>query len=873
MNIGIVLVTYSMVPENLFKSIEGKTIHTCRWYVHHHGNDQSLIEPLRDIAARYDVHLYLHMFNRGLARSWNDGIGESLADTNDITLVINDDIEFINDGFNFFIQFIDSSKPDVGLVFLRGIEGENSSFAGEVRNQDFGCFAIGQQAIKQIGFFDENLVPAYYEDLDYSFRARKSGVKRVLDERILVRHDRSNTIRQNSAYRIKIQECVSLNMNYIIRKWGVDTWDADKAYDHPFNHDAHDLKIPWENRHAPYGPDHDRDDLNILRLLMWSGNDTDVQKRRPPYVQAKTESKTIKCVTKTHYSGRAVFDHLQKTAGMAIDDWLVRHLGPGSVTPLLTGHLRALIDTYGGNYPIISGHILFDGTGLDPRYQIFSVLRDPVDRLISWLYYVDKNMALDEDSRELKLGAKLFLSSEGEETNNTFLVSIDTFYLNRFSSVVLGGNVMPDVRHNYFSHFIVPNATGQQKLSAALAVIAEYDLVGFYDNLPQFTARLADLLQLTAYKPLRAVNVTTNRPDQNAISEKMHKNILKMVEGDQEFYAKSKELAADRARKKCSFFGIRPFNRDFTVWNYGIGPLRPYWRGAYMDHFLAKDLPTNNGMVTGQALVSNGTGGYLCYGPYLKLSSGHYCSVANGTYITRGAGYRADVCSGRGRIVHAKQTLVDSGQGDSNDWVLTMDFTLGQESYDIEFRMEAPVDCQILLSTVTILNLDKIQAMLCVGKDVSAAKENDAPSDLGETIISAMQMSSRIASRLGPTLQTTGRNGFLCYGPYMTLGKGAYRIELVGCIGPRGLAGAYAEAVCDSGKKTLHRQLLTITPFNEFSDRAIGQPWELSLDQNVNDLEIRLWVSSQSEINLCGIVLQRIEDDEEHKQNGETHDI
>lgn len=861
MKVGIVLVTYSMIPKRLFKSIEGKAAHVCRWYIHHHGQDHNLIKPLQDISSRYDTRLYLHMFNRGLSRSWNDGIGESFADGNDFTLVINDDLEFIDDGFNQFIQFIISAGPDFCLAALHGKEGENHEVSTKVVNQGYGCFAIGQHAIDRIGFFDENIVPAYYEDVDYVLRMKKSGLKPVVDERVLVIHERSNSLRNvDPGTQTNLRKCKSLNRDYIIKKWGIDAPEAGDGYDHPFNKKEFDINISWENRHTPYGQGYDREDLSMLRTLMWRDDNHNLQKIGLPVDSDQRIAHNKARMTKRYYSGRAIFDHLQKTAGMAVDDWLVRHLGSGSVTPLLTGRLRDLIEAYGGNYPIISGHVLFDGTGLDPRYQYFTILRDPVDRFISWLHYVDKNMALDDDSLELKTGAQLFLRSDGEETTPTFLISVDNFYVNRFSSAIMGGAVMAGVQHNYFTHFIVPNATGQQKLNSALAVIAEYELVGFYEYLPQFIDQLADLLRLTTYTPLRAVNVTIDKPERNAISERMLYNILKLTEWDREFYSKAKELIHTPPMQPNISANIQPFERDFTAWNYALGSIRPYWRGAYMEHFLAKDLATKSGIVTGIALVSNAVKGYLCYGPYLRLDPGRYRAVATGVWITRGATCIVDVCSKRGTVVHGKCTLVDPGDNDV-DWLLAVDFILNQEESDIEFRMEVPEDHQVLLGTVTILNQDKIHAMLGLETNSTATNGDLAQHGSGKIIILAAQMSSRTGLRIGQTLQTSSRDGFLCYGPYMALGRGTFRVELVGSIGPRGLAGAYVEVVCNSGKTTIHQQPLVIMPFNEYADSSIGQPWIFFLEHDVNDLEIRLRVNGQSEINLCYIVLQQVEED------------
>jgi GT2 family glycosyltransferase len=53
---------------------------------------------------------------------------------------------------------------------------------------------LGDEAVSDIGLFDESLFPAYFEDNDYSRRAEFVGVNiRLLD--IKIRHDNSSTIK------------------------------------------------------------------------------------------------------------------------------------------------------------------------------------------------------------------------------------------------------------------------------------------------------------------------------------------------------------------------------------------------------------------------------------------------------------------------------------------------------------------------------------------------------------------------------------------------------------------------------------------------------------------------------------------------------
>jgi GT2 family glycosyltransferase len=56
------------------------------------------------------------------------------------------------------------------------------------------AFALGDEAVNDIGLFDESLFPAYFEDNDYTRRAEFVGVNIRLAD-IKVRHDNSSTIK------------------------------------------------------------------------------------------------------------------------------------------------------------------------------------------------------------------------------------------------------------------------------------------------------------------------------------------------------------------------------------------------------------------------------------------------------------------------------------------------------------------------------------------------------------------------------------------------------------------------------------------------------------------------------------------------------
>jgi GT2 family glycosyltransferase len=256
--IGIILIGYSLYPERLFASVAQRANNPVKWYLFFHGPDEALRQRLAAFSRSTNAHLFSCRGNRGIARSWNDGLLASVRDGNDITMVVNDDVFFYPGGFDKFIEFVRTEQvgtPDYALATPRGYETAGED-AGKTNHQYLGCGAIGPAAIAKVGCFDENFFPAYCEDNDYFRRIRLAGLPYLRDDRVLVEHDRSQTIRSNPALWAELDEALRENQRYFLRKWGGEP--QHEAYDHPFANPAFGCLIPSERRHAPYGPGYDR---------------------------------------------------------------------------------------------------------------------------------------------------------------------------------------------------------------------------------------------------------------------------------------------------------------------------------------------------------------------------------------------------------------------------------------------------------------------------------------------------------------------------------------------------------------------------------------------------------------------------------------
>jgi hypothetical protein len=222
------------------------------------------------------------------------------------------------------------------------------------------------------------------------------------------------------------------------------------------------------------------------------------------------------------FPGRVIFDHQPKTAGQSVNAWLIKSLGAGCVTSNLIGRHADLIRQYGGLYSVISAHLNFEANeGLDPRYQYVTCLREPIDRALSWLYFLVNRVKPTDITGYLVEGAKRFLASDGEEVSKGFY---------------------PTICNPYTEHFCLINGKESDpddiKVANALAALKNYHVLGLYEDMPSFLGEFAALIGLPPVKTLQRINSTGDRPDAGQISPALRVRIAALNRMDLRLYAR-----------------------------------------------------------------------------------------------------------------------------------------------------------------------------------------------------------------------------------------------------------------------------------------------------------------------------------------------
>lgn len=178
--------------------------------------------------------------NHGVAASWN--MAPQLWPHEQSWMLVNDDVEFHPGALQRFCEESDRLRTTCPIVFLNDTE-------------PFYAFVWTQLGRENVGLWDENFWPAYYEDSDMRIRLRLSGYApvNVFGKDCPVNHGKPQVGGMN--YGAMIQGCGLFGREYFLRKWGIVSNDGSTKFSAPFNRDR--VKDWWLNE----------DRLNRIRPL------------------------------------------------------------------------------------------------------------------------------------------------------------------------------------------------------------------------------------------------------------------------------------------------------------------------------------------------------------------------------------------------------------------------------------------------------------------------------------------------------------------------------------------------------------------------------------------------------------------------------
>ena len=118
---------------------------------------------------------------------------------------------------------------------------------------------------------------------------------------------------------------------------------------------------------------------------------------------------------------------------------------------------------------------------------------------------------------------------------------------------------------------------------------------------------------------------------------------------------------------------------------------------------------------------------------------------------------------------------------------------------------------------------------------------------------SHQRIQTEVGERVGPCMKTTGREGYLVYGPYLELPPGEYNLEILGVTSVSGKPAAFAEIVIESGSRKLNTQSL-----KGAAENSTLASLQFALASKA-EVEARIWVAADAVIEVRALVFSSSE--------------
>lgn len=155
--------------------------------------------------------------NLGVGASWNLGIKASPL--SDWWLIANSDLEW---GAGDLARIEAQIEPRAAILY---------------KSLGLAAFVLTPPTLAAVGWFDENIHPAYNEDVDYCRRCDLAGVRQV-EVGFTGSHVGSATIHSDPVLRWRNGQTHAANDAYYAEKWG-GAKQGGETFDTPFNTGGH----------------------------------------------------------------------------------------------------------------------------------------------------------------------------------------------------------------------------------------------------------------------------------------------------------------------------------------------------------------------------------------------------------------------------------------------------------------------------------------------------------------------------------------------------------------------------------------------------------------------------------------------------------
>lgn len=259
--IGITTIAYNQWKplRKLLRTATTTSSEEVQFFIFRHTEIPQVVETCNMASQMYGAIHYPHGVNRGVARSWNDGLIAMRTSGCDVMVICNDDIYFSPGDLDTLAAVARKNRNK----YIIQCAGWHDSYDAPIGDHGMACCVIQPIMVEVVGYFDENFFPAYNEDTDYAYRAQSAELEAVMVPDTMIHHIGSAAIRTDEQLRNQNYLTHGRNDQYWQRKWNCPK--GQHGFYHPFNDPTlHPWLIRKEDRHAPY-PGYNRQDHDIVK--------------------------------------------------------------------------------------------------------------------------------------------------------------------------------------------------------------------------------------------------------------------------------------------------------------------------------------------------------------------------------------------------------------------------------------------------------------------------------------------------------------------------------------------------------------------------------------------------------------------------------
>lgn len=158
--------------------------------------------------------------NLGCSKSWNWFI----KNVPQLRIIINNDIEFFPDTIEKIVEgyITNQESAIIAPQYNAGVD------------ETFSCFTMTDKVINEVGLFDEEFTPAYYEDSDYKYRCRLKNLPITLIQEAGYHHHHCATTHRFTPEQLQNHyNLTHKNSVRFVQKWG--GLPGEEKFMTPFN--------------------------------------------------------------------------------------------------------------------------------------------------------------------------------------------------------------------------------------------------------------------------------------------------------------------------------------------------------------------------------------------------------------------------------------------------------------------------------------------------------------------------------------------------------------------------------------------------------------------------------------------------------------